>query len=142
MSGPGKSAAEIQRDSDVIELTATIHRVKMRIGAERFAAALANLPDKLQPKMQGGPAAAAVQPAAESQRSPSPGPGVLARDAAPPVDDGSDTLALARAAGIGRFAVAEEGRSPAAAKPEVAEVDTLALIRASGLKGYNVGRCA
>jgi hypothetical protein len=128
MSGPVKSAAEIQRGSDVIKLTAAIHGVNMLIGEERFAAAFAGLPASLPPRSAR---AARIAPAAAAHNLQDAEQGSI-----------DDTLALARAAGIGRFAAVEVGSAPDAAKPQAAEMDTLALIRASGLKGYDVGRSA
>lgn len=106
MSGPGKSAAEIQRDSDVIKLTAAIHGVKMLIGEERFAAAQAGLPGTLRPSAPAGTGTAA---------------------------SADDTLALARAAGVGRFAAEQEGSDAPLADDGSA---TLALARAAGIGRY------
>ncbi|USU08838.1 hypothetical protein NF700_17565 [Sphingomonadaceae bacterium OTU29MARTA1] len=124
-----------QLTADVRTLGAALYRMQASMGGERFAAARAALGRQIT---GGQPPATETVAAVANHYAPSTASTIAHSQS----DDTAETLALARAAGIGRFAAAEVGSAPTAANPQAAEMDALALIRASGLKGYDLGQSA
>jgi hypothetical protein len=116
--------------ADLAALEGAHRKLEGCIGTQRLRAAEKAFAAKLSPSATatGAPAAAAT---------PSPAPVDEGAPSASAAEQASinEILALAKAAGVGRFSAVQEGVATAAATDDCS--DTLALARASGIGRYN-----